>query len=125
MKIKTGDTVKVLYGKDAGKTGGVLAVNRKRDMLVVDGVNMYKRSVKGDGQRRKSEIINIVKPLPASKVMIVCPNCSKPTRIGVERKDNGYDRICKKCGKSLDKKVESAKKPASKKTTKSKTSKKK
>lgn len=118
MRIKRGDTVKVLYGKDAGKTGMVLAVNPKRDMIVVDGVNMYKRSIKGDGQNRKSEIVNIVKPLPVSKVMIVCPACGKPTRIGVKRVGTAYERVCKKCGKTVDRKAE-AKKEVKKTTKKS------
>jgi large subunit ribosomal protein L24 len=122
MKIKRGDTVKLLYGKDAGKTGMVLAVNPKSDMIVVDGVNMYKRSIKGDGQKRKSEIINIVKPLPASKVMVVCPSCGKPTRVGLKRTGTGYERLCKKCGKTIDRKPE-AKKEAKKTTTKKSTKK--
>lgn len=111
MRIKTGDTVKVLYGKDAGKIAAVLAVNPKKDMIVVDGVNMFKKHIKGDGQTKKSEIVNIVKPVPVSKVMIVCPNCSKATRIGAQE----GERICKKCGKSLDKKVESKAKKEDKK----------
>jgi large subunit ribosomal protein L24 len=120
MRIKRGDTVKILYGKDAGKTGMILAVNPKMDMIVVDGVNMYKRSIKGDGQKRKSEIVNIVKPLPVSKVMVVCPNCSKPTRVGVKRTDGSYERVCKKCGKSLDSKTAVKKSESKSKSTKKK-----
>jgi large subunit ribosomal protein L24 len=120
MKVKRGDTVKLLYGKDAGKTGVILAVNPKSDMIVVDGVNMYKRSIKGDGQKRKSEIVNIVKPVPVSKVMVVCPNCGKPTRVGIRRNESGYERLCKKCGKSLDAKTAAKKSESKAKSTKKK-----
>jgi large subunit ribosomal protein L24 len=120
MRIKRGDTVKILYGKDAGKTGMILAVNPKSDMIVVDGVNMYKRSIKGDGQKRKSEIINIVKPVPVSKVMVVCPSCGKPTRVGIKRTDGKYERACKKCGKSLDVKTAAKKTETKAKSTKKK-----
>ena len=102
MKIKKGDTIKVLYGKDAGKRASVIAVNIKKSTVVADGLNVFKRHIKGDGRNKNSEIVNIVKPMPVSKVMLVCPLCSKPTRVGFKIEDGKKLRVCKKCGKVID-----------------------
>ena len=102
MKIKKGDTVKILYGKDTGKQGVVSAV--KNGKVIVDGLNMYKKHVKGDGKEKKSAIIDIAKPMVVSKVMLVCPNCSRPTRVGIKRENGKVERVCKKCGKVIDNK---------------------
>mgnify|MGYP000905351325 CR=1 FL=1 len=139
MKIRKGDTIKVLYGKDAGKRAQVIAVDVKKHTVVADGVNVYKRHIKGDGRNRNSEIVNIVKPMPVSKVMLVCPLCNKATRIEMKVVEGKKVRVCKKCGKVIDvakveekreekkevKKTTAKKKSESKgKTTKSKESKK-
>jgi large subunit ribosomal protein L24 len=129
MKIKKGDTVKILYGKDNGKTGPVVAVDLKNNMVVVSGVNVSKRHLKGDGRTRTSEILTIEKPMAVSKVILVCPLCGKTTRVGLKREDGKVTRICKKCGKEIaDKKEEKVEvkketetKKTAKKTTKSKT----
>lgn len=131
MKIKKGDTVKVLYGKDAGKQGGVVSVDIKKNHIVVEGVNIFKKHVKGDGRTRTSEIINITKPMSVSKVMLVCPACSKTTRVGLQRVDGKVVRVCKKCGKNIEivKEVEKKEekkevKKSTKRVTKKKTTKK-
>jgi large subunit ribosomal protein L24 len=132
MKIKKGDTVKVLYGKDAGKQGKVVAVDMRKNRIVVDGVNIYKKHVKGDGRTRTSEIVNITKSMDVSKVMLVCNNCGKSTRVGIRREGDNVVRVCKKCGKDIEivkevekKEVEKPKKKATtKKTTTKKTAKK-
>ena len=123
MEIKKGDTVKILYGKDTGKQGVVSAV--KNGKVIVDGLNMYKKHVKGDGKEKKSAIIDIAKPMDVSKVMLVCPNCSKPTRVGIKRENGKVERVCKKCGKVIEvaakkEEVKEEKKEV-KKTVKSKT----
>jgi len=129
MKIKKGDTVKILYGKDNGKTGPVVAVDLKNNMVIVSGVNVSKRHLKGDGRTRTSEILTIEKPMAVSKVILVCPLCGKTTRVGLKREDGKVTRICKKCGKVIeDKKAEKVEvkketevKKTVKKTTKAKT----
>ena len=123
MKIKKGDTVKILYGKDTGKQGVVSAV--KNGKVIIEGLNMYKKHVKGDGKEKKSAIIDIAKPMDVSKVMLVCPNCSKPTRVGIKRENGKVERVCKKCGKVIEvaakkEEVKEEKKEV-KKTVKSKT----
>ncbi len=133
MKIKKGDTVKILYGKDSGKTGAVVAVDLKSEKVVVTGVNLYKRHLKGDGRTRTSEILTIEKPMSVSKVMLVCPLCGKASRVGLKRDGDKVVRICKKCGKVIEnKKVEKVevekketKKTSTKKSPKSKTNTKK
>lgn len=102
MKIKKGDTVKVLYGKDSGKQGRVVTVDIKKNNVVVEGVNIFKKHVKGDGRARTSEILNITKPMSISKVMLVCNNCGKTTRVGIQRVDGKVVRVCKKCGKNIE-----------------------
>lgn len=130
MKIKKGDTIKVLYGKDAGKRASVIAINPKKNTVVADGVNVYKRHIKGDGRDKTSEIVNLVKPMPTAKVMLVCPLCNKATRVGMKIEGGKKVRICKKCGKAIDevKKEEVTKKvgtkPKKKTTNKTKTVKK-
>lgn len=102
MKIKKGDTVKVLYGKDTGKQGLVMAVDIKNRKVVVEGLNMYKKHVKGDGKKKTSEILNIVKPMDVSKVMLICPSCSKATRVSIKREGDKVERVCKKCNKVIE-----------------------
>ena len=102
MKFKRGDTVKILYGKDAGRKGRILLVRSKTNKVVVEGINEYKRHLKGDGKTRESEIVNIVKPVDASKLMLICPSCSKAVRVGFKIVDGKKNRVCKKCGKTVD-----------------------
>ncbi len=122
MKIKKGDTVKILYGKDSDKSGRVVAVDLTKRMVVVEGLNIYKRHLKGDGKKRTSEILSIEKPLSVSKVMLVCPMCNKATRVSLRREDNNVVRVCKKCGKDLEtnkiEKEEVKKEPTKKKAVK-------
>jgi large subunit ribosomal protein L24 len=127
MKIKKGDTVKMLYGKDRGRQGTVVAVDTKKGRVVVEGLNMYKKHIKGDGRTRVSEIINISKSVPVSKVMLVCPECGKPTRVGYKGESDKKVRICKKCGKAVELKEEKKeeKKETKKKETKKEDDKKK
>lgn len=108
MNIKKGDTVKVLYGKDSGKTGVVLSVLAKKDKVLVAGVNKVTKHVKGDGKTRKSEIVSIERPMPVAKMMLVCPNCDKPVRVSLKVEGSKSVRVCKKCGKEFtsSKKVE-------------------
>ena len=123
MKIKRNDTVKILYGKDAGKTGKVLKVLPAENKVIVEGVNVFKRHLKGDGRQRKSEIAEIIKPMNVAKVQLICPACGKPTRIRMEK----GERICKKCNKKVSEGAEKKetktkeKKEEPKKKVKSKT----
>lgn len=100
MKIKKGDKVKILSGKDSGKEGKVEFVLGKRNKVFVGGVNLYKRHVKKQGNL-EGGIINLPKPLDISNVGLICPNCNKLTRVGFKLTGNEKHRICKKCQKEI------------------------
>ncbi len=102
MKILKGDTVKILYGNDAGTTGKVLAVDRKNNTVIVEGKNLHTKHIKGDGQSRKSQVVKIIKPMPISKVMVVDQATGKPTRLGYKTEGDNKVRTSKKTGKSID-----------------------
>lgn len=102
MKIKKGDKVKVLLGKDRGKEGKVVLVLVKTGKVFVEGVNLYKRHVKKQGSV-EGGIIDLPKPLDESNVALVCPNCKKITRVGYIMAGNEKVRICRKCKKEINK----------------------
>jgi large subunit ribosomal protein L24 len=110
VDIKREDTVKVLSGRDKGKTGRVLGVNRENGKLLVEHVMMVKRHTRPNpGKQIKGGIAERESPIPASNVMVVCPGCNKPTRIGhhVDALPGGKNRrtrVCRKCGQTLDRK---------------------
>ncbi|MDO8638107.1 MAG: 50S ribosomal protein L24 [Candidatus Daviesbacteria bacterium] len=96
MKILKNDTVKILLGKDAGKTGKVLKVFPRKDRVLVEGINVSKRHIKKTAQH-EGGIIDISKPINISNVILVCPACKKDTKVGFEIKNKVKNRICKKC----------------------------
>ena len=102
LKVKKGDTVLVLSGKDKGKQGKILQALPKKDKVVVEGINKVKRHTKPNQNVPKGGIIPKEAPMHASKVMIVCPACSKPTRIAKKLVDGKMVRVCKKCGELFD-----------------------
>lgn len=102
MKLLLGDTVKVIRGKDNGRTGKIEKVFPRAAKVVVEGVNQYKRHVKSKMPGQKSEIITLTKPLPVSNVMLQCPKCKKTARVGYKiLKDGNKARFCKKCKAEL------------------------
>jgi large subunit ribosomal protein L24 len=101
MKIKKGDTVKILTGKDSGKTGKILAVNPKKGKILVEGLNMFKKHRRPKKQGEKGEVIKISRPMQASNAMLVCPRCGQPTRIGYKIEANKKLRTCKKCKSTI------------------------
>ncbi|MGZ4103869.1 MAG: 50S ribosomal protein L24 [Actinomycetota bacterium] len=102
LKIRKGDTVEVLSGKDRGKQGRVVNVYPTRAMVMVEGVNQVKRhetvrpTKTGGGMQ--GGIITKEMPLDISNIAIVCPSCGKPTRVGHQIGIDGKERICRKCG---------------------------
>lgn len=101
MKIKKGDTAVVISGKDKGQKGKILHVYPKTEQVIVEGANMITRHVKPRGARQQGGILKQEGPFAASNVMVVCPKCSKATRVGHEIKDGKKVRVCKKCGAEL------------------------
>ena len=117
MKVKKNDTVLVLTGKDAGKTGKVIASIPTDNKVKVDGINVQMRSRKARKAGETSAITPQVGAIDASNVMVVCPACNKATRVAYAIIEGKKIRVCKKCGASLDVKAEAKK--AVKKTAKS------
>lgn len=106
MKIKKGDKVKILLGKDRGKEGKVEYVMGKTGKLFVGGANLYKRHVRKMPASRGEQnieggIIDLPKPMNISNVALICPNCKKITRVGFKMEGSNKVRICRKCGKEI------------------------
>jgi large subunit ribosomal protein L24 len=103
MKIKKGDHVQIITGKDRGKQGEVLRVFPDDDKVIVKGANMMKRHVKARREGQKGERIEKEAPTHISNVMLVCPHTSKPTRVGYKTEGGEKVRISKRSGKTLKK----------------------
>lgn len=101
--VRKNDLVMVTTGKDKGKTGKVLRINKKKDRLIVEKINIVKRHVKPT-QKTKGGIMEKEGPVHVSNVMIYCEKCSKPARIGNRILEDGNKvRFCRKCNEVIDK----------------------
>jgi large subunit ribosomal protein L24 len=103
MKIKTGDKVRVMRGKDAGKEGTVTKVFLKADKVIVEGVNIVKKHQKPSNANPQGGIVDVEAAIHVSNVMLLDPESNKPSRTGVEIKDGKKVRIAKKSGAALEK----------------------
>ena len=99
-KIKKNDQVQIMTGKDRGKSGRVLRVDRDRGRVVVEGLNMVKKAIRPRGQNQKGGITSLEAPLAISNIQILCKKCG-PTRIGLRTEKDQKVRFCKKCGEQL------------------------
>jgi len=101
MRIKKDDKVKLIAGKDLGKEGKVLYTLRKERKIVVEGINIVKKHTRSKKEGTKGQRVEIPAPIDISNVILVCPQCSKPTKIEYNIIDNNKNRICKKCKKEI------------------------
>lgn len=101
MKIKKGDTVVMLAGKDRGREAKVEKVLVKENRLLLPGLNQYKKHRK-PMQGQPGEIVTLSRPVTVAKVALVCPKCKKPTRVGYEVTGDKKLRICRKCKAKID-----------------------
>jgi len=102
LKLKKGDMVVVMSGKDKGKTGQIEKVLPKTNQILIPGVNIVKKHTKPTKRNPHGGIVQINKPIPVSNVMLICPVCNKATRVGFKMLDNKKLRICKKCKESIE-----------------------
>ena len=119
MKIRKGDTVHILAGKDRGKEGRVIDARPRDGKVLVENLNLVKRHTRprplanasrmGGQQMSEGGIISRPSPLPVSRVMLVCPTCKRPTRVGIDVREVQNEgirkvRICKRadCGQDID-----------------------
>ncbi len=106
IRIRRGDTVQVISGREKGQRGEVLRVLPKDKRVLVQGVAMRKkhqRQVQAGGRTMSPGIIHFEAPIDLSNVQVVCPKCDEITRIGIIREDGERKRVCKKCDAVLEK----------------------
>ncbi|MBI4991922.1 MAG: 50S ribosomal protein L24 [Candidatus Harrisonbacteria bacterium] len=97
MKLRKGDNVQIITGKDKGKRGKILQVDRRSGRILVEGANVFKKHQRPKKQGEKGETITISRPLNASNTMLVCRSCGEPTRVGYRVDGDAKIRYCKKC----------------------------
>lgn len=110
IKIRKGDNVQIISGKDRSKQGAVkrgevIKVLPKTSQVVVQGINIRKkhqRQVQTQGRTINPGILEYEGPMHISNVMLVCPHCDQPVRVGLHREAGEVTRVCKKCGKDID-----------------------
>jgi large subunit ribosomal protein L24 len=107
VKIHKGDTVEVISGRgeDKGKRGDVIKVDPETSRVVVQGINLrtkHQRQTQSQGRTINPGKVRFEAPVDISNVMLVCPKCSKPTRVALQREDDKTRRICKKCKELID-----------------------
>jgi large subunit ribosomal protein L24 len=104
MRIKKGDRVRVISGKDAGKEGKVLRKDAQKDTIIIENINMVTKSTRPTQKDPRGGFVNKEAPMHACKVMLVCPSCGKATRVSRAYLDSGKKvRTCKQCGEIIDK----------------------
>jgi len=104
LTIRKGDKVKVIAGKDKGKESRVLKVHPEKSRVVVEKVNVIKKAQRPTQRNPKGGLLEIEGTIHVSNLMLLCPSCSQPTRVGRRRTDDGTRvRVCKKCGNDIDK----------------------
>ena len=97
MKVKKGDSVLIIAGKDKGRTGKITRAIPKELKILVEGINLKKKHVKPKREGEKGQIVDIPAALDISNVKVICPKCGKATRIGYKTENDIKNRICKKC----------------------------
>jgi large subunit ribosomal protein L24 len=99
-KLKKGDQVQIIAGKDKGKKGRVLRIDRITERVIVEGLNMVKKTQRPKNQNDKGGIIEIEAAIAASNVMVVCKKCG-PTRLGMKIDGDKKTRVCRSCGEAI------------------------
>jgi len=103
FRIKKGDTVEVIQGKETGKRGKVLRVMADEERVVIERVNFIKRHVRPSQKTPQGGVIEREAGIHVSNVMLVCPGCSQPVRVGVRMEGEDKVRYCKRCNVQVDK----------------------
>jgi len=101
MKLKKGDEIIVIVGKDKGRKGKIEKVFPKDNTIIVAGINVYKRNTKRKDDKHPGGIISLPKAMDISKVMFLCPSCGQKTRIGYKILKDEKVRICRKCEQKI------------------------
>lgn len=102
IHVRKGDLVEVRKGADRGKRGKVLEVHRREGRVVVEGVRLVKRHTRPTRTNPQGGVVESPAPVTAANVMLVCPSCNQPARVGKDRSGDEAVRVCKNCGKAID-----------------------
>lgn len=102
LKLRKGDKVMVIAGKDRGKSGKILRSFPRENRVLVEGVNIVKRHTRPTQKNPQGGIVERESPIHISNVMLVCPRCNQPTRVGRKITPEGKFRVCKKCGEEIE-----------------------
>ena len=101
MKIKKGDEVKIISGKDRGKSGKVSKVYPSINSVLIEGLNLFKKHMRKKQADKKGEIVLVPRPVKISAIRFICKHCGKITRIGYDISGENKIRICKKCRQAI------------------------
>ena len=98
MRIKKGDNVRVMTGKDKGKEGKVARAMPSRGFVIIEGINVFKKHARPKRQGEKGQTVSIPGSLAIGTLGLFCPRCARPRRVGIRREEGRVTRYCKKCG---------------------------
>jgi len=101
MRLKKGDQVLIIKGKDRGRKGKIIKALPKNRQIIIEGLNLRKKHVRARKEGEKGEIVEIPVPLNVSNIKLVCPKCKKLTRVGYKIVNGKKYRFCKKCKKEF------------------------
>jgi len=101
MKIKKGDNVLIITGKDKGRTGKIMRALPKEGKVLIEGINLKKKHARPKRQGEKGQIVQVPAAIDVSNVKLICSKCGKATRIGFKIEKENKQRICKKCGQII------------------------
>lgn len=102
MKLKKGDTVKIIRGKDKGRTGKIEKIFPRLGKVLIPGINLYKKHARARSEKESGGIIEVVKPLAVANVALLCSKCNQSTRAGYRIEKSGEkQRICRKCKRDV------------------------
>jgi large subunit ribosomal protein L24 len=101
MKIKKGDQVLIIKGKDRGKIGKVMKALPKENRIVIEGLNLVKKHIKPRREGEKGKIIEVPRPISVANIKLICPKCGKATKVGYKFEGQEKYRYCKKCQKLI------------------------
>ena len=101
MKLKKGDTVLIIAGKDKGRTAKILKSFIKEKQILVEGINLKKKHVKPKKEGEKGQVISVAFPVDVSNAKFLCPKCGKAVRLGYKIEGDKKFRFCKKCNSEV------------------------
>lgn len=101
MKLKKGDKVKIIVGKDKGRQGVIEKVYDKQNKALIPGINIYKKHIKKSEKVPQGGVVELPRPIDVSKIMLVCAKCGKPSRVGYEVNKGKKSRVCKRCDSKI------------------------